>query len=67
MVGLGGDAAREVQQSLETVAARLEAEAVVAEQNRGAVAVAEGVGYAGTHAGSEWVGFSGTSGAGAMK
>ena len=68
LVRLGGDAAAEVQQSLETVAAGLEAEAVLAEQNRGAVAVAEGVGYAGTHAGSELGGLSGSSAVvGAMK
>ena len=67
LIGLGGDAAGEVDQPLEAVAAGLEAEAMVAEQNGGAVAVAEGVGYAGTHAGSELEGVSGAAEAGAMK
>ena len=41
-----------VDQLLETMAARLEAEPVRPQQHRCAVAVAEGVGYAGTHAGT---------------
>ena len=67
LVGFGGDAALEAPQPLEAMAAGLEAEAVLSKLNGGAVAVAEGVGYAGTHAGSEWEGWSGASGGGAMK